>query len=95
MRNTELTWKEVKRILKKDHRWDLADSLSREEKEKLFNEHVETLMKKKRQSFREMLDDIADVSLISNWKDVKKLIRDDPRYTKFASSERVSYSWTI
>lgn len=88
VRNTELTWKEVKRILKKDHRWDLADSLSREEKEKLFNEHVETLMKKKRQSFREMLDDIADVSLVSNWKDVKKLIRDDPRYTKFASSER-------
>jgi len=91
VRNTELTWKEVKRILKKDHRWDLADSLSREEKEKLFNEHVETLMKKKRQSFREMLDDIADVSLVSNWKDVKKLIRDDPRYTKFASSERVSW----
>ncbi|XP_066150090.1 transcription elongation regulator 1 [Euwallacea fornicatus] len=88
VRNTDLSWKEVKRLLKKDHRWDLADSLSRDEKEKLFNEHVEALMKKKRQGFREMLDETSDVTLVSSWKDVKKLIRDDPRYSKFASSDR-------
>ncbi|KAL1508885.1 hypothetical protein ABEB36_003707 [Hypothenemus hampei] len=88
VRNSDLSWKEVKRILRKDHRWDLADSLPRDEKEKLFNEHVEALLKKKRQSFREMLDETPEVTLVSSWKEVKKLIRDDPRYTKFSSSER-------
>ncbi|KAF7285403.1 hypothetical protein GWI33_010656 [Rhynchophorus ferrugineus] len=88
VRNSELSWKEVKKILRKDHRWDLADSLSREDKEKLFNEHIEQLLKKKRQSFREMLDETQEVSLVSSWKDIKKIIKDDPRYTKFISSER-------
>ncbi|XP_060524851.1 transcription elongation regulator 1 isoform X2 [Cylas formicarius] len=88
VRNSELSWKEVKRILRKDHRWDLADSLSREDKEKLFNEHVEQLIKKKRQSFRELLDETSEVTLVSTWKEIKRVVRDDPRYTKFASSER-------
>ncbi|XP_045467294.1 transcription elongation regulator 1 isoform X2 [Harmonia axyridis] len=88
VRDPELSWREVKRILRKDHRWDLADSLGREEKEKLFNEHIDQLLKKKREKFRELLDETADVSLTSTWKEIKKKIRDDPRYSKFASSER-------
>lgn len=83
-------WREVKRILRKDHRWDLAESLSREEKEKLFNEHIETLMRRKREKFRELLDETSEVSLMSTWKEIKKIIKEDPRYTKFASSERVN-----
>lgn len=91
VRNAELTWKEAKRQLRKDHRWDLADLLSRDEKEKLFNEHTDQLSKKKRDKFREMLDEVADLSLTSHWKDIKKLIKEDSRYVKFsASSERVS-----
>ncbi|KAL3276562.1 hypothetical protein HHI36_011936 [Cryptolaemus montrouzieri] len=88
VRDPELSWREVKRILRKDHRWDLADSLVREEKEKLFNEHLDQLLKKKREKFRELLDETPDVSLISSWKEIKRKIRDDPRYSKFASSER-------
>lgn len=89
MRNADNGWREVKRILRKDHRWDLAESLPRDEKEKLFNEHIETLLRKKREKFRELLDETAEVSLTSTWKEIKKIIREDPRYTKFASSERV------
>lgn len=85
----------MKKILRKDHRWDLADSLSREEKEKLFNEHIDQLIKRKRQNFRELLDETPDVSLISSWKEIKKLIKEDPRYTKFASSEKVRKSYLI
>ncbi|KAJ8971738.1 hypothetical protein NQ314_000551 [Rhamnusium bicolor] len=88
VRNSDLSWREVKRILRKDHRWDLADSLTREDKEKLFNEHIEQLIKRKRQNFRELLDETSEVSLVSGWKEIKRIIRDDPRYTKFASSER-------
>ncbi|KAJ8921975.1 hypothetical protein NQ315_008612 [Exocentrus adspersus] len=88
VRNSDLSWREVKRILRKDHRWDLADTLSREDKEKLFNEHIEQLIKRKRQNFRELLDETPEVSLVSSWKEIKRIIRDDPRYSKFASSER-------
>lgn len=88
VRNSDLGWREVKRLLRKDHRWDLADSLSREEKEKLFNEHIEHLIRKKREKFRELLDETGDVTLTSTWKEIKKMIKEDPRYTKFASSDR-------
>lgn len=85
----DVTWKESKKALKKDSRYDLADMLSREEKETLFEEHINTLSKKKRDKFREMLEEFPQVTLTSSWKDVKKLTRDDPRYLKYNSSERV------
>ncbi|CAH0763000.1 unnamed protein product [Bemisia tabaci] len=88
VRNSELAWREAKRQLRKDHRWDLAELLSRDEKEKLFNEHIELLSKKKKEKFRQLLDETSEVKLSSNWKDVKKLIKDDPRYSKISWSDR-------
>lgn len=64
--------------------------LSREDKERLYTEHIDQLLKRKREKFRELLDETPDVTLTSSWKDVKRTIKDDPRYTKFSSSERVS-----
>lgn len=95
VRSAELGWREVKRILRKDQRWDLADTLSRDEKEKLFSDHIETIVRKKREKFRELLDETQEVSLTSTWKEIKKVIKEDPRYTKFASSERVSNNLTF
>lgn len=45
---------------------------------------------RKRDKFREMLDEITSLELTSQWKEVKKMIREDPRYLKYNSSERVS-----
>ncbi len=90
VRNPDLTWKEVKKQLKKDHRWEIAEDLDREEREGIFNEHINLLTKKKRDKFREMLEEISTLELTSSWKDVKKQIRDDPRYFKFGDSDRVS-----
>lgn len=90
VRNADLTWKEVKRQLRKDHRWELIDSLERDERERLFNEHIQSLAKKKRDKFREMLDEIANLELTVPWKEVKRQIKEDPRYLKYNSSERVS-----
>lgn len=83
VRNSNLNWKEVKKQLKKDHRWELVENLDREEKERLFNDHISSLAKKKRDKFREMLDEITSLELTHSWKDVKKLVRDDPRFLKF------------
>lgn len=92
VRNTDLTWKEVKKQLKKDHRWELVETLDREEKERLFNDHIGSLTKKKRDKFREMLDEITSMELTSPWKNVKKQVRDDPRFLKFGHSDRVSHN---
>ena len=39
--------------------------------------------------FHKLLDETSEVKLTSTWKEIKKLIKDDPRYTKFSSSDRV------
>ncbi|XP_065370145.1 transcription elongation regulator 1 [Calliphora vicina] len=88
VRNADLTWKEVKRQLRKDHRWELVEYLDRDERERIFNEHIDNLMKKKREKFREMLDEITTLELTSSWKDIKKLIKEDPRYLKYNNSEK-------
>ncbi|XP_058465565.1 transcription elongation regulator 1 [Malaya genurostris] len=88
VRNADLTWKEVKKQLKKDHRWELVELLDRDDRERLFSDHINNLAKKKRDKFREMLDEIASLELTSQWKEVKKSIREDPRYLKYNSSER-------
>lgn len=88
VRNADLAWKEVKKLLRKDHRWELVEQLDRDVRERLFNEHIDQLSKKKRDKFREMLDEIPKLSLVAAFKDIKKSIRDDPRYLKYSSSEK-------
>lgn len=84
----ELSWKEVKKLLKEDERWDSCVAvLTREEMEELFTMHCESIGKKKKQRFRELLEE-AHVTLHSHWKDVRRRIKDDPRYLKFSQSER-------
>lgn len=56
---------------------------------RIFNEHIDSLMRRKRDKFREMLDDLPGLELTSSWKDIKKKIRDDPRYIKYNNSEKV------
>lgn len=91
VRNPDMTWKEVKKLLKKDHRWELCDNLDRDDRERLFNDHIGLLTKKKRDKFREMLEEIPTLELTSTWKEIKKMIKDDPRYLKFSSSEKVNF----
>ena len=68
VRNCDISWREAKKTIKKDHRWELVDSLDREEREKLFNAHIDTLFKKKREKFRELLDETKDITLSCCWR---------------------------
>ena len=36
-----------------------------------------------------MLEEIGELTLTTAWKKVRSLIKDDPRYAKFSSSDRV------
>ena len=92
VRTMDSSWHDTKKILRKDHRWQLADLLERDEKEKLFNEHMESLTKRNKDMFHKLLDETSELALSSTWREVKKLIKEDPRYSKFSSSDRVSDS---
>ncbi|XP_061905164.1 transcription elongation regulator 1-like isoform X3 [Entelurus aequoreus] len=88
VRSSDVMWSDTRRNLRKDHRWESASLLEREEKEKLFNEHVEALTKKKKEHFRQLLDETTMITLTTTWKEVKKVIKEDPRCIKFSSSDR-------
>ncbi|XP_020491217.1 transcription elongation regulator 1 isoform X2 [Labrus bergylta] len=88
VRSSDAAWSDTRRNLRKDHRWESASLLEREEKEKLFNEHVEALAKKKKEHFRQLLDETIMITLTTTWKEVKKVIKEDPRCIKFSSSDR-------
>ncbi|UYV78992.1 TCERG1 [Cordylochernes scorpioides] len=70
VRNADLSWKEAKRMLRKDHRWELIESLNREEREGLFLDHIDMLNKKKKEKFRELLDETPEIALTTPWKEV-------------------------
>ena len=62
VRNADSSWRDVRKQLRKDQRWDLADSIDREEKEKLFEEHMDELSKKSKEMFHKLLEETAAVS---------------------------------
>ena len=63
VRNADSSWRDVRKQLRKDQRWDLAESLDREEKEKLFDEHMDELGKKNKEMFHKLLEETSGVSL--------------------------------
>ncbi|KAL3182943.1 hypothetical protein MRX96_006739 [Rhipicephalus microplus] len=63
-------------------------SLPEREKEvqRTLSTHLPAVQKKDK--YRDLLDETPSITLSSTWKRVKKVIREDPRYAKFSSSER-------
>ena len=43
---------------------------------------------KKKESYRSLLEEHKDLPLDATFKDIKKKINEDPRYTKFSSSDK-------
>lgn len=92
VKQSDLTWKEAKKVLKKDSRYDFCEDLPKDYREKLFEEHVEALRSRKKEQFYAMLDEVqmgetkiaTGVPLNATWKDVKKLIKNDVRYEKLS-----------
>eukprot|EP00795_Rhopilema_esculentum_P012455 gene12455-3124_t len=86
VRDPEISWKETRRFLRKDPRWDALEVLPKPEKEKYFKEHIDELNKKRKKQFLKMLDE-NELPLDAQWKDVKKAMRQDSRYEIFPTSE--------
>jgi len=88
IKHPDYSWKEAKKIFKKDSRYDkISDNLEKSERERLFDEHIDFLVAKKKENYRKLLDE-QKFDLGSSFKDIKKLIKEDPRYSRYSSSER-------
>merc|ERR1719354_239302 len=86
VKDTQYSWKETRRSLRKDPRWAAVESLDKNEKEDLFEEHIKEIREKRKKSFRRLLDD-SDVALDAEWRDIRRKVKDDPRYAKFGATE--------
>ena len=75
--------------LRDDGRWDLAALLDAEQKEKMFVEHIEALSSKKKKSFRRLLDECEHITLTSTWKEIRKKIKHDSRFSKYSDDDHV------
>ena len=79
IRHPDYTWKEAKKVLKKDGRYDSVSSLEKSERERLFDDHIDMLISKKKENYWKLLAECKDIALDSSFKEIKKLIKDDPR----------------
>jgi transcription elongation regulator 1 len=61
----------------------VSGNLDKSERERLFDEHIDLLVAKKKENFRKLLDECKSITLDSTFKDIKKLVKDDPRYSRY------------
>ncbi|KPJ18778.1 Transcription elongation regulator 1 [Papilio machaon] len=88
VRNPDLTWREAKKQLKKDHRYKLAELLSKEDKERLFSQHISVLSNKRRDKLRALLTELG-VTSTARWRDVKDQLQQQPAPPVYASASQV------
>merc|ERR1719490_74314 len=64
IRTPDYSWKEAKKLLKKDGRWDMIEgNLEKSERERLFDDHIDHLIAKKKESYRSLLEEHKDLPL--------------------------------
>ena len=61
---------------------NISGNLEKSDRERLFDEHIDMLVAKKKENYRKLLDECKSITLDSSFKDIKKLIKDDPRYSR-------------
>ncbi|XP_065185202.1 transcription elongation regulator 1-like [Sycon ciliatum] len=85
VRDASTDWDAAGSVLRRDHRWKNLDALTRERKEKIFDDHCADLRSRKRTYYNRLLNEIPGLTLGTTWKEVKKIIRSDSKYDKFAN----------
>ena len=72
IRAPDFSWKEAKKILKKDSRYEALTggeaALDKSERERLFDTHIDELIAKKKTAFRSLLEEQKEVALDAAFK---------------------------
>ncbi|CAH8568537.1 unnamed protein product [Heterobilharzia americana] len=94
IRDPSLSWKEAKKMLRKDPRWEaVSEIFERSEREEMFKEHINSLSKKSRELFYRLLNETEGMSFDLSWKEAKKIINGDPRFEKISKKESEYCMW--
>ncbi|KAJ2939552.1 hypothetical protein O0L34_g6384 [Tuta absoluta] len=88
VRNAELAWRDAKKQLKKDHRYTLADLLTKDDKERLFSQHIANLTNKRRDKLRALLSELG-VGCTEHWRDVKQKLKQEPTAPNYSSTSQM------
>ena len=84
IRAPDFSWKEAKKILKKDSRYEALTggeaALDKSERERLFDTHIDELIAKKKTAFRSLLEEQKEVALDAAFK---------------VSSREIENVWTV
>ncbi|CAB3405168.1 unnamed protein product [Caenorhabditis bovis] len=90
VKSVDSDWHESRRLLRKDDRYAECDLLDKQKKEALFDDHIRSLERKRRDAFFVMLDNHAKITPTMRWKEAKRIIQDEEEvFSKVASnSER-------
>ncbi|KAI5640830.1 FF domain-containing protein [Phthorimaea operculella] len=88
VRNPELAWRDAKKQLKKDHRYTLADLLTKDDKERLFSQHIANLTNKRRDKLRALLTEMG-VGCTEHWRDVKQRLKQEPTAPVYSTTSQM------
>ncbi|CAP30403.2 Protein CBR-TCER-1 [Caenorhabditis briggsae] len=90
IKTTETSWHDARRVLRKDDRYSSCDLLDKSRKESLFDDHIKTLDRKRKDAFFQVLDNHDTITPVMRWRDAKKVIQaEEETFMKVASnSER-------
>ncbi|TMS34111.1 hypothetical protein L596_001760 [Steinernema carpocapsae] len=88
VRSADASWRETRKLLRKDPRYKDTELLDRDAKEKLFDEHVCTLESKKRDAFFQLLDETEGIHFKLSWRDARRIMGKDKRFSKYDLRDR-------
>jgi transcription elongation regulator 1 len=72
--------------MRKHPQWPYLDRLPRDWMEMVFERHLDKIYLRRKEKFQQLLGETKEVTLASEWRDIRRLIREDPRYIKFAGN---------
>eukprot|EP00039_Didymoeca_costata_P004348 m.72752 g.72752 ORF g.72752 m.72752 type:complete len:324 (+) comp12356_c0_seq1:1233-2204(+) len=87
IRDDNLKWKEVRKGLQKDIRWGDLDDLDEDRLEDLYDDHVTTIRRKRRDAFHRLIDEAPVIELDTTWEDARPHICTEDRFEKFGVDE--------
>ncbi|XP_022835096.1 transcription elongation regulator 1 isoform X1 [Spodoptera litura] len=88
VRNPDLSWRDAKKQLKKDHRYSLAELLTKDDKERLFMQHTGALGARRRDKLRALLAE-RGVACTAHWRDVRAMLTAEPTAPLYSSATQV------
>ncbi|KAI6224461.1 hypothetical protein M3Y99_01394400 [Aphelenchoides fujianensis] len=86
IKSASISFHDARKLLRKTDRYEECGLLEKSQKERLFNDHIDNLDKKRRDAFKQLLTEHPDITHFSKWRDVRKIIADDDRFAKLVSS---------